>query len=460
MEFVPTTVLALLAVLVLLARPAHRGLWAFMVLTPFGAAAAFNLPVVGGASVGVMDVGVLAVFAAVVLSRDGFARFAGSMRPGRPGFCLALLGVFAIFSALAFPQLFAGQTEVFAIARNENQSRLTLVPLQLTTGNLTQLFRFSLNVIVFLAFDAAFRFRPEPKNIVTAIFAATVVHVTLGVVDVTSVLAGFGHLLDSVRTANYSMLAGIRLGGLVRMVGGFPEASSFGYYSLGLFGFWLQYWIVTRDRPALLLTLLSAAVLVLSTSSGTFVAAGVFLIVGGVITMLRGLQVNVSRTAMALGTGAGLVVLSAILMLFAGYQLFDPVTQFLDQVLFDKAASFSAQERASWNTHGLQNFRETWGMGAGLGSARASNWIIANLGSFGLIGTGLYIIFLAAVFKLPAGTQDLRRNACINGLKSACLAMLMSAMLTAATPDLGVFFFALAGLASGLSRGGEIESRA
>jgi hypothetical protein len=47
----------------------------------------------------------------------------------------------------------------------------------------------------------------------------------------------------------------------------------------------------------------------------------------------------------------------------------------------------------------------------------------------------------------------------VTALQAGCLAMLLSALLTHATPDLGLFFFALAGLAAGLSRGATLESR-
>ncbi|NOX40225.1 MAG: hypothetical protein GXP05_06845 [Alphaproteobacteria bacterium] len=458
MEIVPTSILALLVILVLFANSPHRGLWAFMVLTPFGAAAAFNLPAVGGASVGVMDIGAIAIFSIMLLSRDGFSRIVGSLRIGRPGFYLTLLALFAIVSALVFPRLFSGNTEVFAIARDENQTRIMLVPLKATTGNLTQLFRFTLNVLTFLAVATAFRLRPDPRYVLIAMIAATAVHVILGTVDVLSVLTGFSELLDPIRTANYSILAGVRIGGLVRMVGGFPEASSFGYYSLGLFGFWLQYWILTRNKSALLMLALSFAVLVLSTSSASYVAALAFLITGGFITVLRGLEAHVSRRTMSLAITGALVALAISVLLFASYQLVDSISQYFDEILFDKVRSSSGVERSSWNAQAWQNYRDTWGLGAGLGSVRASNWLLASLASVGLIGTGLYLAFLVSVMRLSTCSENFNRDACISSLKSGCLAMLMSAMLTSATPDLGIFFFALAGLATGLSRGGEIES--
>lgn len=93
-------------------------------------------------------------------------------------------------------------------------------------------------------------------------------------------------------------------------------------------------------------------------------------------------------------------------------------------------------------------------MGAGLGSVRASSWIMATLASLGIIGTSLFVLFIASVLYSPKTrriTDD--RLIVVRALRSACIALLISANLTGATPDLGLFFFAFAGLAAGLNRG-------
>jgi len=457
MEIVPTSILALIAVGAMFILPTYRSVWVFLALTPFGAAAAFNLPAVGGASIGVMDVGAMAIFAAIALTPDGPSRIAGGLRPGQPGFYLLCLAFLAVISALIFPRLFMGHTEVFGISRGDNGSRIVLIPLRATSGNLTQLFRFLLDVMTFVALASILRKWPSPRIVVGAMIVATVVHVSLGFADIASVAIGQTGLLDVIRTANYDYLVGLKLGGLTRMVGGFPEASSFGYFSLGLFGFWLRYWLGVRGLVPLVMMVASAIVLVLSTSSASYVAVSVFLMLTAAFAMISALGKDVSHRTAMLAVGALIGAFTALLVLFAAYQLADPVTAFLDSVLFDKAASSSGVERMSWNTQAWQNLVDTNLIGAGLGSVRASNWLFACLASFGVLGTGLYLAFLAGIARLPFRGLGPARSTTVQALKSAGLAMLISAMLTSATPDLGIFFFALAGMVAGLSRGGVLE---
>ncbi len=461
MQIVPSTVLALVAILLLVIKGPFRGLWVFLALTPFGAAAAFNLPAFGGASVMVMDLAALVMFMIVFLSADGVPRLLGSMRPGQPGFYLMLLLLFSLASALLFPRLFQGQTQTFGIARNQAGPEIVLTPLRATTGNLTQLFRLFLDGLTFLALATVFRLRTDVGPVLLAMVVATVVQVGLGVADVLSVDIGMQYLLDPIRTANYSMLAGTRMAGLTRMIGGFPEASSFGYYALGLFGFWLQYWIRGQRRQlGFWMALLSGFALLRSTSSASYVALVLFLITFGLIFVLRGYGRTASRRSVALVAGGVLAAWVLLIGLFLAYQTVDALSAYLDNVLFNKVGSASGLERMSWNSQAWQNFLDTWLMGAGIGSVRASNWLLASLASLGLIGTGFFLGFLASLAGLPSNNNFPDQDAVIPALKAGCLAMFLSSMLTTSTPDLGVFFFALAGLATGLSRGGQKESLA
>jgi hypothetical protein len=123
------------------------------------------------------------------------------------------------------------------------------------------------------------------------------------------------------------------------------------------------------------------------------------------------------------------------------------IVDYLNVLLFDKASSQSGIERASWNAAALRNFFDTDGFGAGLGSVRASSFLVAVPANLGLPG----VIFFGAFFwqalgraGLDGGPEADLRVAARNG----CLGLLLAAAVSGALVDLGLQFYFLAGLAS------------
>ncbi|MCB1358623.1 MAG: hypothetical protein KDK53_19740 [Maritimibacter sp.] len=459
MQFVPSTPIALVAIVLLLVLGARRGAWVFFALLPFGAAAAFNLPALGGASIIVGDLAAVAMIVILMLTPGAGSSLLGSVRPWQPGFYLTLVIVVSAFSAIFAPRFFAGLTEVFAIARDESRTAIVRYPLGPSAGNITQLFRLVLGYLVFIGFATAFRRTPRANSLVVAMIVATTVHFAMGWIDVATFAAGLDSLLDFLRTANYTIRVTDTMAGMKRMIGGFPEASSFGFFSLGLFGFWLQYWLAMHRSKAAPWMLAMATIAVLrSTSSSAYLSLIVFLIGFSVFNFFRFLRPEAERRSVAVTVAGAALLWMLAIGATASYQMVEPVTAFFDDILFDKMESDSGVERMSWNTQALINFRDTWGLGAGLGSVRASNWLIACLGSIGVLGTVLFLAFLSAFLTSPAGPAGDARNAAIRGAKAGVLAMLSSAILTHSTPDLGLFIFALAGAATGLSRAAVGES--
>ena len=459
MQFVPSTPIALVAIVLLLVLGARRGAWVFFALLPFGAAAAFNLPALGGASIIVGDLAAVAMFVILMLTPGAGASLIGSVRPWQPGFYLTLVIVISAFSAIFAPRFFAGLTEVFAIARDESRTAIVRYPLGPSAGNITQLFRLVLGYLVFIGFATAFRRTPKVDSLIVAMIVATTVHFAMGWIDVLTFAAGIDSVLDFIRTANYTIRVTDTMAGLKRMIGGMPEASSFGFFSLGLFGFWLQYWLAMhRSRAAPWMLAMATIAVLRSTSSSAYLSLIVFLIGFSVFNFFRFLRPEAERRSVAVTVAGAALLWMLAIGATASYQMVEPVTAFFDDILFDKMESDSGVERMSWNTQALINFRDTWGLGAGLGSVRASNWLIACLGSIGVLGTVLFLAFLSAFLTSPAGPAGDARNAAIRGAKAGVLAMLSSAILTHSTPDLGLFIFALAGAATGLSRAAVGES--
>lgn len=459
MQVVLSTPLALLVVIALAMKGPVRGLWLFMATTPFGVAAAFNLPAAGGASIMMMDLAAVTLFTVLWLQPQSTSRILGTMRPWQPGFFLILMILFSAVSAVLFPRLFADMTQVFSIARTNNATGIVSVGLHPTSGNLTQLFRILLDGVTFFALATVLRERPDAGIVVRAMAVAALVNVALGWLDVMAGMGAGAVLLAPIRTANYAILFDVAMAGLKRMIGGFSEASSFGYFTLGMFGFWLVYWLrATPSRLAGWTLAMTTIVLLRSTSSSAYVSMVAFLFTMAGIAVARHLGHSVERRLFALIVWGAVAGWLALLAMGAGYVLLDPVKAFFDRALFNKLDTESGLERMSWNLRAYQNFLDTWMMGAGLGSMRASNWLLACLGSIGAVGTGLFLAFLGTFFAAPTLPGDRDRAAAIDGMKAGCLAMFISAMLTQPTPDLGIAFFAMAGLGVGLSRGAVVES--
>ncbi|WP_428926310.1 hypothetical protein [Marinibacterium sp. SX1] len=453
MEIVPSTFLALAAIATLLAVGPYRGLWAFVGLAPFGAAAALNLPALGGATIGQLELTLCVVLLIAAASPGGPDRLLGTLRPGQPGFWLLLVILYGVLSAAFFPRVFSGATDIFGLSRDVNEDRIISIPLRPNSGNITQSFYMLLSAACFLAVATLYRVRPDEGAVLKAMVVCTSLNFGLGLVDVLSSFVGLPDLMDPIRTANYAMATQHTMAGIKRMVGGMPEASAFGAFSVVLLGFWLHYWTVApRSRLVTAMFAMTGFCVLRSTSSGAYVA------LIGLLGLYSCWLLWVAARGAFSRRVAGLLVWMIIgtwllgVAIATGYQLVPAVTEFLDDTLLNKLASDSGVERMSWNVQALRNFTDTWMIGAGLGSVRASNWLVSCLGSLGLIGTAAYLAFLASMFRAPAHSGNTRRDHVIQALKVACLAQIVAAMPTAATPNLGTIFFVLAGLVVGLSR--------
>nr|WP_253949419.1 O-antigen ligase family protein [Mangrovicoccus sp. HB161399] len=194
-------------------------------------------------------------------------------------------------------------------------------------------------------------------------------------------------------------------------------------------------------------------VLILSTSTSAYLASAFFLCAFAAANYRRVITSNV-KTHIAWILAGGLTLLPiACAALVVAYQAIPDVTAYFDRMLFNKLSSDSGVERMSWNRQAFQNFTDTWMIGAGLGSVRASNWLVACLASLGAVGTFLFLAVLYSLARAPV-PEDWRETAIvIRSLKSGCLALLLGALITTPTPNLGIAFFAMAGAITGLSAG-------
>ena len=371
------------------------------------------------------------------------------MRFPNEGFWLAAFTLTAVGGAALLPHLLARSTDINAIGATDYGPSLTLVPLGPTSGNVTQSIYGAADLLCFLL-CLAFASRPAGfRGLARAVAAYAMLNIGFAALDLATFWTGTGVLLAPIRNADYQLHIETVVTGLKRIVGSFTETSSFAYATLGAFGFAAELCLAgLRPRVFGAIALASLVLLALSTSSTAYAATPLLLLVLYAGTLVRAAGHRASPMGLALLPAAPLAVVAlgaGVLLVPAAHAA---VSDTLTLFLFNKSASQSGLERAQWNAAAWQNLWDTGGLGAGLGSARASSFPLALLANTGAPGLVLLGGFLARLFFFPGhagagpAVEAVRRAA-----RTACLGLLLGATVSGAMVDLGLPFFVFAALA-------------
>ncbi|SDG97016.1 O-antigen ligase family protein [Alloyangia pacifica] len=454
MQIVPSTLIAFALVMLLIHRGRFEGVIILFSLIPFGMMAAFNLPAVGNTSILAVDLAAITL-ACMFLPQRSLNRDLGLIFAPR-GTALPLMGflIYAAIGSIFLPRVFEGATEVFSIGRVANQIGIVMRPLSPGGGNLSQLLRIMLSLLVFLVVVLVMLRQQSPGLARRAMIAVTIVHAGLGFLDIATQATGTAFILEPVRTANYALTLGQEMAGLNRVIGGFPEASSYSYVTLGLFGYWLSYWFHDKSgsRLPLILLLLTLFLILRGTSSSAYVGLALLVFIFALMRLreLASHQRLDGRLVAVLVGAIGIVPLIFI-GVYTLYELVPGFTDFIDRSLLNKLSSDSGVERMSWNRQAFRNFLDTYMLGAGLGSVRASNWLVATLSTTGLVGLGLMLTFLWRLFRTSIEVDDPETAVLLMSLKMGCAGCIARSLVVKATPNLDFLFFGMAGLLVGLA---------
>ena len=155
-----------------------------------------------------------------------------------------------------------------------------------------------------------------------------------------------------------------------------------------------------RRVGALLIAGIAVFLGVISTST-TFVVAGLAITVVAVVTFV--LRFVLRRTGIsALGSvvACGLVI--------AGLWVLPIVAEFVEAAVDAKVSSSSFTERSSSNTAALDVLLNSFGLGAGLGSNRASSFVPTLLSTTGIVGTVVFATAVAALIRRGSAVRRYR----------------------------------------------------
>ena len=417
-----------------------------VIATLLGSAAAIQI---GAANIPPAHVllGFLAV--STFTRRAETARALAAMRFPEPGFWLICLVIYGVTTGYLMPRLLAGSTQIVPLGTSlEYAATGSTVPLGPVSSNLTQAIYLIGDVTCFVMIVAIASTQAGFSVIAGACVAYVAANVLFALADIATYSTGTQWLMEPIRNATYTMHTDEEVSGMKRIAGSFTEASAFAGQTLVALGFIGTLWVCGR-RPILTgaLTLASLALVILSTSSiGLAGTPPTLMILYMTAIMRRGIDFR-RPIASAAVLCAPLVVIAVFLALQLNEDAWKPIRDYIDVLIFNKVGSDSAVERGSWNTFALQNFFDSYGLGLGLGTVRASSFPLALLSNVGLPGTIFYVLFAVTAFARRRGVPGTYYSDVRLAARNSCISLILAAAFVGAAVDQGLFFYLIAGLA-------------
>jgi hypothetical protein len=415
-----------------------------MALCLFGATAAITLP--NGAVITPSNFFLPFLILRAWLENQG-SRY--MRRVPAAGVCLALAALCGILGALFIPRFLEGWFQILTVDREGLVSRPKLYPLHPVSANLTQSIYALGSVAAFLAVRVLLERPGRIARFRDAAFLLCALDCAAGLINLAEYHLGLPAILNYVRNAYSVFDTYAGTGGLVRIHGTFSEASAYASFTLPLFAFCFYLWLHhVRPLYSGALAATSGVLLLISTSSTAYVGIVIYTAVFLVSLTYRG-YVRGRVPKLGLILAAALLSAAWIGALFVfetnfGRQLND----YFSVKITNKLTSESGMERSTWNQYAWLNFLETYGLGVGLGSARASSYALVLLSNLGLVGTVFYALFVVHVLRGPVAAEFDGDMLVCEAASQAMLAALSAALVSAAVYDMGVSFYAFAAAAS------------
>jgi hypothetical protein len=422
----------------------------FIPLSLFGSAAAIILTGLNQSSVQPAYL-MLCILAIDILRRQDFHR--QWLDGSTAGYWLMATVVYGVGSTLLLPRLFEGSVDVYVVrAIDAGQGgRVSAIPLGPSAGNITQSIYFIADLVCFMLFSAYARMHRGIERIGFAMLVCAFANIAFGIIDIVTYQTNTVEILSFMRNASYRMLDAIEFDGLKRIVGSFSEASVFAFVTLALFVFTASLWsegvTVYATGTAAAASLVA---LLLSTSSTAYVMLAIILPVQYIAMVIRVQRQRAAKRIVVLTIAVPIIFACIVCAIYLYEPLSARLENIANQLIYQKLASDSGIERASWNTNALAAFYATYGLGAGIGSVRASSWIVAVLSNIGIIGALTYFTFIAIVLLPRRKTPDTSPTALAvqKAAKLTCGTQLLITSMTAGSIALGLLFFVFAAVAT------------
>lgn len=366
--------------------------------------------------------------------------------PGR--YWLAAIFIYASFITITIPYIFAGSIDVVRPGLIAEEIRYA-VPLEFSISNIAQL------VYLFLAISLVYSAANESKknSNFTKLFTEKIIQIAffIGVLVLVDAVLNFvsgsfdlfgllmGDGFGEFRPDRYA-LSGVFGLPLRRAQGIFGEPSFFSTYMLGALAasfIFARNSKLIKDKIKFLIILISLA---LSFSTTAYVGAGLVLIILALSPIEKndGRKKGKGQLISAVAVIGFIGILSALIL--SSQELSSYIFEKLsDTDGYDSGNFSSGAERLYWDLTALHAFLNSFGLGVGMGSTRASSAFINILASLGIFGIALFssliLSALKTIFFIENQPHATNRQALASTIFGWAIAFSIS------VPDINSFFY-------------------
>lgn len=367
----------------------------------------------------------------------------------QPFIWLGLLVVYGVLVGYFAPRLLEGTMDVIPIGAQAAAGSDGKMPLAPVSGNFTQAVYLFADLVTFGLILSVASTPQGFRHVTIGVMAFGAANVLFGVADLVSPGTPLVDLFPYIRNASYTFHADEMVAGMRRIIGSWPEASAFAGASMAVLGFCGTLWICGRHSAVSgLLFVLSCILIVRSTSSGGIAALPACLAILYLTSLFRCGGSTGTRASLAVVMAFPIAALLFVFLLILNSDFYQQVYDFIDITILSKPTSLSAIERGTWNASGISNFFDSYGFGVGLGTVRTSSFAVALLSNVGVPGTLFFLFFLLTAILLPRGKPRTYEADVGLAARNGCLCLIIGALISGSTVDLGLIFFIMAGLRS------------
>ena len=371
-----------------------------------------------------------------------------TLRPPSPAFWLALFVAYGVFAGYFAPRLLANATAIIPIGTSASPNSDGTVPLGPVSGNFTQAIYLIADLMTFILIVSIASTLEGTRNVAIGLMVFSGANVAFGILEMMSPGTPLVDMFAYIHNAPYAILSDAMVAGMRRVIGSWTEASAFASATLTAAGFSGTMWVCGRySKINGILFLLSCIMTVRSTSSGGIAGLPVCLGIVYATSFFRAGGISGTRASGAVVLLAPVTLILCAFFLALDQELYKRLYDYIDLTVLTKSTSQSGIERGAWNQYGILNFFDSYGLGVGLGTSRTSSLAITLLSNVGVPGIVFFILFLSTAILFSRGVPRTETTDIGIAARNGCLCLIVSALISGTTIDLGLHFFILAGLA-------------